>query len=1304
MTTQSEHDTPTVPAYTEESEIQCSVSSDTPTEISIPENQEQCEETYTPESLENAEEYEPENGGEGNGGTYYQGTNAFPQSQISESKEVSQAFHYNGEDYLPTRPSRNMMIAENNDYGSTATINRDLITRKDIPFMSCDIEEYNEYINNTPYYVLQLYGYLVNGQKAVVTVSSIKVFFDIRISDNKSIGIFETEIKNILVNGKNDEGETVDMAELQIEHIKTFPIRGYYVEKKPYLRIVTTNIKQRKIALNIILEYNSKNEKKLETASDDTTSIYYRKVAREYRIPLSGWALITNYEYNNYRVSYSARSPFCKHAFYVSINNYRSVEDPSILYNSYPSQLITHDRALVIAWDIETHTTRGLEYICLVDVETVPDPNWITIICGNEKNLLKAFALCWRALAPDIELIFNGSKYDWPFVVERATQHKILDWMVAKMSANPRKKATIDSILRWNYYGGLVNLSVKISSIKRCVPIDVVVCCKKLYLKSEKKSLNHFLKINGLDSKIDLPIKTMRKYYTQSNETTTPETTENIHKVAEYCIVDSRSCQSLMVKNNVINDYRDVASIAYVSLFDSHYYAVGMKVRNLLGVEAWKRDILIIMISSGKTGEDKFSGAYVFSPDKGLEDKYPVTGLDFASLYPSIIMNYNLSPEKMTLLTEEAGALEKAGEILHKIEFPFNSKTLYAWSIRHGNKDNKKGLYSSVLEELLNKRNKMKSQLGILGKIKEYMELVIGKIEEENLSVVDAIDYILKNAEDEEKHVSMNGILIPLINETYEKFIVEYNSICFDYTYLDSKQKAVKLYMNSFYGEMGNGLSPFFFLHLAGGVTSAGKHNIKLVAEYVIKKGFGIKYGDTDSLYFTCPFGCYKECNLAYNNGKDTITKLEYWTEIVKITMGVIEKIRNNVNSYLRLKNKSTYLKMAYEEVLFPVCFTGKKKYFGIEHKDKPNFGPTKKLFIRRIDTVKQEVLKEAVFNPKQWDFKQFIETDAWKPDKNNIRVQNFIKRMRKKYENKIPDPGERFSCVVVQFDRFFDLKGNKLKLRKSDQMEFVDVAKEQGKSIDLSHYFGNSIIELCARFIMYDKKYEPLPSDKIMKITDLDEKYKQIDTYAQEKAKKWLESYIKEINVVDRIDSKIISNRGYAYKRAYKNAVKEGRGILSKKIGNIYEALQGNCINYEHFICGDPISEIWENLVKYIETIKREELDIKKLKRIEILISPDIEDSICSNLMKHIDSVKKIAIEYNPFFHRLVYHMRYKEHTVIPDKIGAFETMRKKEMIIDQPTLPYISEADRLILESFQNTWKESVNIFYASCEVKIC
>ncbi|PKK43650.1 DNA/RNA polymerase, partial [Rhizophagus irregularis] len=66
---------------------------------------------------------------------------------------------------------------------------------------------------------------------------------------------------------------------------------------------------------------------------------------------------------------------------------------------------------------------------------------------------------------------------------------------------------------------------------------------------------------------------------------------------------------------------------------------------------------------------------------------------------------------------------------------------------------------------------------------------------------------------------------------------------------LDAKQLALKVYMNTFYGEAGNSGSPFFLRELAGGVTSAGQKNIKLIADFVKNKGFGIKYGDTDSLY-----------------------------------------------------------------------------------------------------------------------------------------------------------------------------------------------------------------------------------------------------------------------------------------------------------------------------------------------------------------------------------------------------------------------------------------------------------------------
>ena len=61
-----------------------------------------------------------------------------------------------------------------------------------------------------------------------------------------------------------------------------------------------------------------------------------------------------------------------------------------------------------------------------------------------------------------------------------------------------------------------------------------------------------------------------------------------MREVANYCIIDALRCQKLIVKLSVINDYREIASISHVSLFDLHYRANGMKVRNLLGAYAVK--------------------------------------------------------------------------------------------------------------------------------------------------------------------------------------------------------------------------------------------------------------------------------------------------------------------------------------------------------------------------------------------------------------------------------------------------------------------------------------------------------------------------------------------------------------------------------------------------------------------------------------------------------------------------------------------------------------------------------------------
>ena len=77
----------------------------------------------------------------------------------------------------------------------------------------------------------------------------------------------------------------------------------------------------------------------------------------------------------------------------------------------------------------------------------------------------------------------------------------------------------------------------------------------------------------------------------------------------------------------------------------------------------------------------------------------------------------------------EADKLKKENKVLDSIEFKYNGKPVQAWTIQYGNKFNQKGLFPKILENLLNMRNKMKAELKLLRKKKEYMELVKGRLD-----------------------------------------------------------------------------------------------------------------------------------------------------------------------------------------------------------------------------------------------------------------------------------------------------------------------------------------------------------------------------------------------------------------------------------------------------------------------------------------------------------------------------------------------------------------------------------------------
>ncbi|GBC01347.1 hypothetical protein RclHR1_04150011 [Rhizophagus clarus] len=433
--------------------------------------------------------------------------------ETEKNKTSDQIIRYESENYLSGLPTRDELVARN-DGGSTSTLNDEIANYQDIPFMPVDVGEAKEYFNQIPYYILRLYGYLVNGQKAVVAITSIKVFFNICVSSNTSIPKFWFKVKDILATGKDNEKKTVNMNLIQIKCIKAYPIHGYHAEKKPYLCIVTPNKNLRFIALSIISSYNSR--------------------------------LIPN-------------------------------------------------------------------------------------------------------------LSFNNSGYDWPFIVEKATKLNVLEWMVQRMLANSHKKANAESILTWNYFG-----------------------------RKEAK---------------DRASDSSKKY---------------MHEIINYCVIDALRCQELMIKSNIINDYRKMASIAHISSFDSHYYAIGMK-----------------KVSG------KFPEAYVFLPEKGLENKRP-----------------------MVSTLSEADKLKKENKVLHSIKFKYGSKP---------------------------------AQLKPLGSKKEYMGLVKSRIDGSqrdhaggSISIANIIEDVCLQSKPK-KHAEMTDILNPFIGSSYDDFRKEYSFVHFVYNSLNSK-------------------------------------------------------------------------------------------------------------------------------------------------------------------------------------------------------------------------------------------------------------------------------------------------------------------------------------------------------------------------------------------------------------------------------------------------------------------------------------------------------------------------------------
>jgi DNA polymerase elongation subunit (family B) len=246
--------------------------------------------------------------------------------------------------------------------------------------------------------------------------------------------------------------------------------------------------------------------------------------------------------------------------------------------------------------------------------------------CPSEYELLNHFINYWMVDVPDVITGWNIQMYDVPYICKRLNRvlgeklmKRFSNWGLVtegEIFINGRKHTTFD-------VGGLTQL-------------DYLDLYKKFtYKVQESYRLDYIAEVELGQKKLDhSEFDTFKDFYTKGWQ-----------KFIEYNIIDVELVDRLEDKMKLIELALTMAYDAKVNYADV-FYQVRMW-DNIIYTYLKKRDI-VIPPRNKERKDEKYAGAYVKEPIPGMYDW--VVSFDLNSLYPHLIMQYNISPE--TLLEE----------------------------------------------------------------------------------------------------------------------------------------------------------------------------------------------------------------------------------------------------------------------------------------------------------------------------------------------------------------------------------------------------------------------------------------------------------------------------------------------------------------------------------------------------------------------------------------------------------------------------------------------------------------------------
>jgi len=536
-----------------------------------------------------------------------------------------------------------------------------------------------------------------------------------------------------------------------------------------------------------------------------------------------------------------------------------------------------------------------------------PSEGVLFVPCTTEEHLLLEFVNDWSMNYPDIITGWNSRFFDIPYLVNRIV--KILGQKMA------------NKLSPWGWYKEneinlLGNRKQQIFDLVGISSIDYMDAYKKFtYVNQESYSLNHIAYTELGEKKLDYSeYSSLHELYKT-----------NFQKFVDYNVHDVVLLERLEEKMKLLEM---IISLAYMAKCNFNDVFSPVKMWDCIIYNHLKDQQIVVPPKKHETKLEAYEGAYVKDPQIGRH-KW-VASFDLNSLYPHLIMQYNISPETLVGMHTESGLVDALLDKEVDVDF-LKEKNLTMTPNGSLYTRKKQGFLPALMEKMYTDRVKYKDLM-----IKEQKK---GKAADTNK-------------------------------------LAQYHNM----------QINLKIALNSAYGALGNQWFRFYDVRNAEAVSVAGQLSIRwaerAVNQYLNKiletdNDDYVLASDTDSLYVTLD-------SLVQKVGlTDTDKIIEFMDKVCdgKI-QDVIDGCYGEMAEYVNAFEQKMVMK---REVLAEVgIWTGKKHYILNVHNSEGVQYDEPKLKIMGIEAVKsstpepcRNALKEALkimMNGTEEDVINYIE------------------------------------------------------------------------------------------------------------------------------------------------------------------------------------------------------------------------------------------------------------------------------------------------------------------------------------------